>query len=563
MSRAEELSRRLREELGNLVLDLDTGTPGRLFIDVNREALGKVSANLKNLGARYQAAVAYDARKTGQGFGLIHAFAIDADSLLVAVRAFAPEDDPEFESITPLIPGAGWSEREYIDLLGLKFKNHPEPRRLVLSDDWPEGIHPLRRDVPHDLMPPAAEEVAFRLEKAPPGTSIIPFGPFHASLHEPAHFSVYVDGEDIKGCEYRGFMTHRGIEKLAQTELTYNDVPFVAERICGICGSVHSVNYAQAVEAAAGLKIPRRAEFIRTVMLEIERLHSHLLWLGVAGHLIGFDTVFMQSWRIREKIMWLAEKITGNRKTYGMVIIGGVRRDIERQKASEIRAVLAEVEKEMLALEKAILKDKAIHKRTKGVGYLSKEAAVSWNLVGPVARARGLAIDVRKDHPYAAYDEVDFEVVTADSGDVWGTLVVRVKEVYEAIRIINQCLDKLGRLPDHEPLSLILEGPVPSGRQGLSVVEAPRGEAVHYVLTGDDNRPERWRVRAPTYAHLQAVPDMLLNNKLADFPIIVGQIDPCISCTDRVLVVKLSEGKAELLSKQELERISRSRRSKR
>ncbi len=562
MSRKDELLNLLKDELKGNFLAASSLEENRLFIDIKKEALVETANQLMKEGARYQMGVGYEARKNGRGLAMVHTFAFDADSLLVAIRALTTEDEPEFDSLTPFIPGAGWSEREYIDLLGLHFKNHPNPKRLVLSDDWPEGIYPLRQEVPYDLMPPAAEEVAFRLDEAPPGSSIIPFGPFHACLHEPAHFAVYVDGEEIKGCEYRGFMVHRGIEKLAATELTYNEIPFVAERICGICGSVHSVNYAQAVEAASGLKIPRRAEFIRTIMLEIERLHSHLMWLGVAGHLIGFDTVFMQAWRIREKIMWLAESLTGNRKTYGMVIIGGVRRDIDLTKAELIKKTLAEVEKDVQALEKAIIKDKSIHRRTKGVGYLSREKAKEWNLVGPVARARGLDIDARRDHPYAAYDEVKFEVVVADSGDVWGTLVVRIKEIYEAIRIIHQCLEKLASRLQGSPLAIEIEDPIPAGQQGLSVVEAPRGEAVHYVLTGDDNRPERWRVRAPTYPNLQAVPDMLLNNKLADFPIIVGSIDPCISCTDRVAVIDRRSASGRILSRQELEKLSREMRSK-
>jgi len=562
MSRKDELLNLLKDELKGNFLAASSLEENRLFIDIKKEALVETASQLMKEGARYQMGVGYEAKKNGQGLAMVHTFAFDADSLLVAIRALTTEDEPEFDSLTPFIPGAGWSEREYIDLLGLHFKNHPHPKRLVLSDDWPEGIYPLRQEVPYDLMPPAAEEVAFRLDEAPPGSSIIPFGPFHACLHEPAHFAVYVDGEEIKGCEYRGFMVHRGIEKLAATELTYNEIPFVAERICGICGSVHSVNYAQAVEAASGLKIPRRAEFIRTIMLEIERLHSHLMWLGVAGHLIGFDTVFMQAWRIREKIMWLAESLTGNRKTYGMVIVGGVRRDIDLTKAELIKKTLAEVEKDVQALEKAIIKDKSIHRRTKGVGYLSREKAKEWNLVGPVARARGLDIDARRDHPYAAYDEVKFEVVVADSGDVWGTLVVRIKEIYEAIRIIHQCLEKLASRLQGSPLAIEIEDPIPAGQQGLSVVEAPRGEAVHYVLTGDDNRPERWRVRAPTYPNLQAVPDMLLNNKLADFPIIVGSIDPCISCTDRVAVIDRRSASGRILSRQELEKLSREMRSK-
>lgn len=554
MTSKKELTELLQLELKSDFIREEGADEHRLFIDIKKEALIRAAEILLKQGARYQVGIGYESSDREQGLALVHTFAFDKEDLIVAIRTFTSEDNPEFDSLTPIIPAADWSERECIDLLGFRFRNHPGPKRLVLADDWPEGIYPLRRDVPHDLMPPVSEEKGFRLENPPKGTSIVPFGPFHSSLHEPAHFSVYVDGETIKGCEYRGFMVHRGIEKLAQSELTYNDVPFVAERICGICGSVHSVNYAQAVEAAAGIKISRRAEFIRVIMLELERLHSHLLWLGVAGHLIGFDTIFMQAWRIREKIMWLAERLTGNRKTYGMVIVGGVRRDIDQEKAEEIRQVLKEVEREMLSLEKAIVKDKTIHKRTRGVGYLSRQDALKWNLVGPVARARGIAIDTRKDHPYAAYDEIEFEVPVVEDGDVWGTLVVRIREIYEAIRIIRQCLDKM---PADGPLAIDLAEPIPSNKQALSVVEAPRGEAVHYVLTGEENKPERWRVRAPTYVHLPAVPDMLLNNKLADFPIIVGSIDPCISCTDRVVIVEIGANRIKVMRREELEAISR------
>ena len=450
-------------------------------------------------------------------------------------------------------PNAGWSEREYMDLLGMKFTGHPNPKRLILADDWPEGVYPLRKDVPHDMVPPAAEDVAFELDNAPEGTSVVPVGPFHPSLHEPAHFAVYVDGETIKGCEYRGFMTHRGIEKLCQTQVTYNEIPFIAERICGICGSVHATAYSQAVEEAAGIPVPRRAEYIRTIMLEIERLHSHLLWLGVAGHLIGYDTVFMHSWRIREKIMWLAEKITGNRKTYGMIIIGGVRRDFTPEILKEISATLDSLEKEVSEVHRSIEKDSIIHKRTKGVGYLTREQAVEWSLVGPVARARGVDIDARRDHPYAAYDDVEFSVPVLTGGDVWSTLVVRVLEIYEAIKIIRQCI---AQMPGGSVLTET-EDELPAFSHGISLVEAPRGESVHYIITGDEPRPERWRVRAPTYPNLQGVPAMLLNNQFADFPIIVGSIDPCFSCTDRIIRIDMQESKRSVMTGKELEALSR------
>jgi Ni,Fe-hydrogenase III large subunit len=412
----------------------------------------------------------------------------------------------------------------------------------------------MRKEVPHDMVPPGAEDVAYQLDEAPEGTTIIPVGPFHPSLHEPEHFAVYVDGETIKGCDYRGFMTHRGIEKLCQSQVSYNEIPFIAERICGICGSVHATAYSQAVEMAGGITISRRAEYIRTIMLEIERLHSHLLWLGVAGHLIGFDTVFMHSWRVREDIMWLCEKMTGNRKTYGMIVIGGVRRDINTGVSEEILNVLAGVEKEVLSIEKAIIKDSAIHKRSRDVGVITKEEAIKWSLVGPVARARGIDIDVRRDLPYAAYDDMEFDVPVVESCDVWGTLVVRIKEIYESISIIRQALKGM---PDDGPLCVELESEIEPYNHAVTSVEAPRGESVHYIITGNENRPDRWRVRAPTYPNLQAVPEMLLHNQFGDFPIILGSIDPCFSCTDRVQVVNLKENSMKVMSRKELEGFSR------
>ncbi|HDP80320.1 MAG TPA: Fe-S-binding domain-containing protein, partial [Spirochaetes bacterium] len=473
----------------------------------------------------------------------------------VGLRTGTPENEP-IDSITPDIPNAGWSEREYMDLLGMKFNGHPKPKRLVVADDWPSDIYPLRREVPFNINPLAAENVAYQLDECPEGCSIVPFGPYHPTQHEPAHFALFVDGETVKGCDYRGFMIHRGIEKLAQTQITYNEVPFLAERICGICGSVHASAYSQAVEIAAGIKISRRAEYIRTIMLEIERIHSHLLWLGVAGHLIGFDTVFMQSWRVREPIMWLGERLTGNRKTYGMIVIGGVRRDITPEMKDDIRTVVDKIEKEVLEIKGAIIGDTAIHRRTRGVGYITKEDTVKWSLVGPVARARGVDIDARRDVPYAAYDEIKFDVPVVDTCDVWGTVLVRVLEVFEAVSIIRQALDQM----PEGPVLTELEAPIEPGRHSISAVEAPRGEVTHYVITGEENRPERWRVRAPTYPNLQGVPLMLLNNQLADVPIIIGSIDPCFSCTERIQVVDIAKGTMKVMAQKEFETLSRNKR---
>jgi len=288
-------------------------------------------------------------------------------------------------------------------------------------------------------------------------------------------------------------------------------------------------------------------------MLEIERLHSHLLWLGVAGHLIGFDTVFMQAWRVREQIMWFCEKLTGNRKTYGMIVIGGVRRDITPDLRSELEKMLKNVEGETITIHKAIAGDTAIHKRTKGVGHITKEETIKWSLVGPVARARGVDIDVRRDHPYASYGDVKFDVPVVDTCDVWGTVLVRVLEIYESIKIIRQCLEKM----PEGPIMIEVPEELPALKHMVMMVEAPRGESTHYVITGEENRPERWRVRAPTYPNLQGVPSMLMDNQFADFPIILGSIDPCFSCTDRVAVIDVRTGRKSLVGKRELEELSR------
>ncbi|RPJ61910.1 MAG: Fe-S-binding domain-containing protein, partial [Acidobacteria bacterium] len=202
----------------------------RLDIEVTRQALKAGVSAVVEAGGRYLVGVGYDNIARDGTLGLVHTFSFDRDDLFACVRTTAPQADPTFDSITPFLPTAGWSERECADLLGMRFCGHPKPKKLILADDWPAGVYPLRKDVPHDLVPPAAENVAYQLDEAPPGTTTVPVGPFHPSLHEPAHFAVYVDGETIKGCDYRGFMAHRGIEKLCTTQVSYNEVPFIAER---------------------------------------------------------------------------------------------------------------------------------------------------------------------------------------------------------------------------------------------------------------------------------------------------------------------------------------------
>jgi Ni,Fe-hydrogenase III large subunit len=253
--------------------------------------------------------------------------------------------------------------------------------------------------------------------------------------------------------------------------------------------------------------------------------------------------------------MWIAEKISGNRKTYALCVIGGVRWDITPVLKSELRQVLDKLEAEWREVVAAVSKDKNIQKRTVGVGLTNRDLVKNAGLVGPVARAAGVDIDCRRDHPYAAYDRVEFDVITAGGGDVWSRLLVRMSEVFESIRIIRQCLERM----DDGPLQSPVDGELPVGRMGLSSVEAPRGESHHFVITGENNRPRRWRVRAPTYQNLQAVPMMIKDQQIADMTISLGSIDPCFSCTDRLETIDLRSGATRVWSQRELLELARAK----
>src|SRR5476649_2407471 len=264
----------------------------------------------------------------------------------ITVRAEVDPVSLEFPSVTPRVPAAVWGEREVRDMYGLRPVGLPDERRLVLPDDWPEGLHPLRKDtMGYNQRPaPTTDTETYKFVDESTGDSrVIPLGPLHITSDEPGHFRLFVDGEDIVDADYRMFYVHRGMEKVAETRMGYDEVTFLADRVCGICGFTHSVAYASSIENALGIRVPPRAQVIRSIFLEVERLHSHLLNLGLASHFVGFDTGFMQFFRVREKAMTLAELLTGARKTYGMNLIGGVRRDIMKEQRLKTLLLVAEM----------------------------------------------------------------------------------------------------------------------------------------------------------------------------------------------------------------------------
>ena len=360
---------------------------------------------------------------------------------------------------------------------------------------------------------------------------IIPLGPQHPALKEPESFLFKVDGEVVVDVDVRLGYNHRGIEKAMESR-TYVQNLYIVERICGICSNAHQTAYTQCVEEAGGIEIPERAKWIRVFINELERIHSHLLWLGVAAHEIGFDTLFYYVWRDREVVMDMLETISGNRVNYAMPTIGGVRRDIARSDVPQFHKMLDILNERTEYYLGVAATEQTIINRAAGVGYLSQADTERLSAVGPTARASNVDTDLRRDHPYLVYDEIPFNVITHDSCDVLSNVLVRVGETFESVKMCKYILDKMPEGPikaKFSPFSRVAEG------EAVSLVEAARGELIHYCLSRGDSKPYRYKVRAPTLANLPAVMEKLKGGYIADIPIVLAGIDPCFSCTDRMV----------------------------
>ncbi|HEX67488.1 MAG TPA: NADH:ubiquinone oxidoreductase [bacterium] len=379
--------------------------------------------------------------------------------------------------------------------------------------------------------------------------AVVPIGPYHPLQEEPEHFLLTVEGEKVVDVEVHIGYNHRGIEKLAEHK-SWQQVTFLVARICGICSTSHPIAYCNAVENLCRVEIPERAKYIRTLVGELERIHSHLLWLGLAGHFLGYNTVWMWVWKWREPILDIFEALTGNRNHYDMLLPGGVRRDLNEEYFPWVRKELGEVKKNLEMLSKAILDDPVIISRLKGIGVLTQEDVKNYGAVGPTARASGVKIDVRKDDPYAAYDLIRWEVATCENGDLLDKVVVRILEIFESIKMVEECMDALEKVKG-EIMATIKE--VPPG-EGIGHHEAPRGETFHYVRSDGGSSPIRHKVRAPTYVNLPTCKATLPGSQLADAIIILASIDPCYCCTERVAVV--SDRKKKYLTQEDLIKLS-------
>ena len=321
-----------------------------------------------------------------------------------------------------------------------------------------------------------------------------------------------------------GFI-HRGLEKLVEKK-DFQEMVYVAERICGICSLGHGLGYCDAVEHLMDLEIPERAKFLRVIWSEMSRIHSHLLWLGLLADAFGFESLHMQCWRIREQVLDMFEESTGGRVIFSVMKIGGQRRDVPQDMLKSFLERFDRMEEDLKVIARTFLDDAAVQSRLKGVGVLSADQAESLGCTGPFLRASGVARDIRTTG-YSAYGDVHVEPITSKVGDSYARVDVRIREIFQSFGIIREAV---GKIPEG-PVEVPVKG-FPNGEY-MTRIEQPRGEALYYVKANGKKFIERMRVRTPTFANLPGLVEMLKGCELADVPILILTIDPCISCTER------------------------------
>lgn len=377
------------------------------------------------------------------------------------------------------------------------------------------------------------------------GTFVVPIGPQHPALKEPGHFEFTVDGETVTGASVRLGYAHRGIEKACESRNWVQDL-YLLERVCGICSHSHALGFALGVEKLAGVVAPPRAQAIRVLVAELERVHSHLLWLGVAAHEAGFDTLFMYAWRDREAVMDALEALTGNRVNYSANLLGGVKFDVSPAQSDAIRSALDALETRTVHYRAVVTGDESFLQRTRGLAVFGRAEAERLGVVGPTARASGVPHDVRIDDPYAGYSAYQVDVPTSTTGDLAARFAMRIEELFASYRLARQVLDTLppGELTARMPRR-IKEG------ETISRIEAPRGELFYFIRSNGSDTPERVKLRTPTMSNLASVPALTMGRQLADVPMILVGVDPCFSCNDRTVTMRRA-GDGRTMSWEEL-----------
>jgi Ni,Fe-hydrogenase III large subunit/Ni,Fe-hydrogenase III component G len=487
-------------------------------------AVGRLRAEQ---GARLVLVFAEDRLRAENVFHVYYVLEKPGDPEYLILRASLPAGRPSFPSLAAELPSVNWQEREMQDWFGLEAAGHPNPRRVALHDNWPD-VHPLRKDFPLDrVLPPFEGEQHEYRPTLGEGVFQIPVGPVHAGIIEPGHFNFAVAGEPILYLQLRMFYTHKGTEKLFE-HLPVHRAVFLAESISGDSAFSHGTAFCQAIEQAAEIDVPLRARFMRTVLLELERVYNHIADIGAIATDVGFVIANAHAGGLRETAVALNEELTGSRLLRGMVSIGGVRRDWTRGQIATLLDTVEIIEREFRDLVALIKSSDSTRDRLEHTGLLHPDKAKALGIVGVGGRASGVDLDVRRDHPYAAYDRVSFNVPLYQEGDVLHRMQVRIDEVKESLGIIRAAM---AQLPEGAHCAAPRE--IPPERCALSAVEGWRGEILHWVRTGPENRLERCKIKDPSLNNWPALVEAVQGNIVPDFPVINKSFNLSYSGTDR------------------------------
>jgi Ni,Fe-hydrogenase III large subunit/Ni,Fe-hydrogenase III component G len=439
---------------------------------------------------------------------------------------------PEVPSLTTAVPAANWHEREIQDLFGIVPLGHPDPRPLVVHDGWPRGVFPLRKafDGSRRVALEPADEFPHLVAEGE-GVFEIPVGPIHAGIIEPGHFRFTSVGETVLHLDARLFYTHRGLEKRMEG-LSPLDAFYVAERICGVCSVAHGLGYCEALEQIASVEVPLRARFIRSIALEMERLYNHVGDIGNVCAGASFHYGAATGMRLKERLQQMNERLAGNRFLRGLLIPGGTRLDLSDDLLGMLAATLKDTLAGLDGLMGRIEANPSVVDRLDDTGVLQHQAALDLAVAGVAARASGVDRDSRRDHPHGAFagpEPPDLHVATASEGDAMARVTIRALEARESIRLVGEFIRRL----EPGPLNVALDEPLPRERIGISAIESPRGEAVHWLRLDAGGRIERYHLRSPSYHNWPAVALAAETAIVPDFPLVNKSFELCYSCTDR------------------------------
>jgi Ni,Fe-hydrogenase III large subunit/Ni,Fe-hydrogenase III component G len=503
--------------------------PNEVVVYLSPQSLPQAVRTLRNeFGATFVDLFGVDRHPAQASFQLHLILALDAEHTWLHLNSDLEKQTPSFPSLTHELPATGWYERELWEELGLTPQGHPMLRRLRLPPDWPQEVHPRRQSFNWTQKLEATAADYFDLEPAPVGVVDYPLGPVRSGIVESGHYTLRTVGEEIVDMYLQLFYKHRGVEKRAEG-LPIELLPLVAERISGTSAFAHSLALCQAMEHLVEVEVPPRARFLRTLFAELERLYNHLGYQADLCQATGLTVAQAQFDLLKERVLRLNASISGHRYLFGMNIPGGVSRDLTEPGQKAVHDLIVALRRDLETLQRLLFSSSSHRDRLENTGILSKQEALAYCAVGPIGRASGVDRDLRRDHPYAAYADIGFDVPMLQEGDAMARARLRLEETVQSLRIIDQVLERLPWGPVHIPVQQL-----PAGESASGWAESARGECMHWLLVGDDGTLQYYRVRPASFANWQAFSIAIPgHNILTDFPVIEQSFGLSFAGADR------------------------------